>query len=92
MFKALLQAHRGLFGGMGPLAQADLHTKQFESSFADALRAIQSEHPSVSIGSYPFVRRGNDGHFCVRLTVEGCAQGDVDAVVARLRQEIAIED
>ncbi len=81
MFDELAQ---GLVGGkkMNSIAVASYLP---EGAVAASLSAIQDQHPSIEIGSYPFFR---DGHFGCTLISRGTDIAELEAVAEKVRQMI----
>lgn len=65
-----------------PILSASVDTYLREGDFADALTAIQTRHPTVEIGSYPFNRDG-------RLGATLVARGTDGALLSKVVDEIA---
>ena len=57
-----------------------------ESAIAAALTNLQARHPSVDIGSYPFVREGRVG---TSLVARGTDAAELDVIVTELEQMLA---
>jgi molybdopterin-biosynthesis enzyme MoeA-like protein len=53
-----------------------------ESTIAAALRAIQSDHIDIDIGSYPFTR---EGRFGTTLVARGIDEGKLSVVVEKIK-------
>jgi molybdenum cofactor synthesis domain-containing protein len=75
----MLEALSGSLEGGRPVVSTTVTVHAAESEVADLLRQVQDEHPGISIGSYPFYRKGRVGaDFVVRAEdaalVERCAQ------------------
>ena len=70
----------------GQVHLRSLYVSRSEAEIASALDRVALGTPEVDIGSYPAVAAGADHR--VRITVEGDEATRVDAVVARLREEL----
>ena len=70
----------------GAVHVRSLYLSRSEAEIAAALDRVALGTPEVDIGSYPAVVAGADHR--VRVTVEGDEPTRVDAVVARLREEL----
>ena len=85
IFQAMLASVLpGLTGG-APLLTRSLRVERGEGDVADALRAIAAEHPSLSIGSYPFQDNGLHG---TNLLLRGTDEGELDAALAKLDRAV----
>jgi len=72
--KAMLEALDGKIEGGEPMVSVTVRAHAAESDVAELLKAVQDEHPGVSIGSYPFYLHGNYGaDFVVRSEDEKLA-------------------
>ena len=70
----------------GAVHVRSLYVSRSEAEIAAALDRVALGTPEVDIGSYPAVVAGADHR--VRITVEGAESTRVEAVVARLREEL----
>ena len=85
--KAMLEALEGRIEGGEPMVSVTVRAHAAESDVAELLKAVQDEHPGVSIGSYPFYREGNYGaDFVVRSEDGGLAERCADELRKRLRE------
>lgn len=65
--KAMLEALEGRIEGGDPMVSVTVRAYAAESDVAELLKAVQDDHPGVSIGSYPFYRQSKYGaDFVVR--------------------------
>ncbi|HEU4810181.1 MAG TPA: molybdopterin-binding protein [Sphingomicrobium sp.] len=77
--KAMLEALEGRIEGGDPMVSVTVRAYAAESDVAELLKAVQDDHPGVSIGSYPFYRQSKYGaDFVVRSDdgklANACAQ------------------
>lgn len=68
IMRAMLSTLEGALSQGPPILSFSIVAYLAESTISDALRALQAEHPDISIGSYPFEQ---DGRFGVTLVVRG---------------------
>ena len=61
-----------------PIPSASVDAYLREGDFAEALTQIQSRHPSIEIGSYPFNR---DGRLGATLVARGTDRAEIAKVV-----------
>lgn len=80
-FDALLPLIQG-----EPIWQRQLVTDESELSLAEALGAVQSDFPSVVIGSYPF--SDGQGHWSVRLVLKARNAEELETACAAVRARI----
>jgi molybdopterin-biosynthesis enzyme MoeA-like protein len=64
-----------------PIHSASVDAFMKEGDFADALTEIQSHHPAVEIGSYPFHR---DGQYGATLVARGIDKPLIDRVIREI--------
>ena len=82
----MLDALTGKLEGGRPVVSVTVRTHAAESAVAELLKQVQDDHPGVSIGSYPFFRKGGFGaDFVVRSEDEKLANGCAEALRARLK-------
>lgn len=87
IMQAMFAAIRHTLQGGAKMLSRTLVTWATEGTFAEALGAIQQRHPSVEIGSYPFIRAGKLGASVVLRGAEAQALAQAcDAVKALLTQ------
>lgn len=73
--------------GGPPLLSESVVLEARESEIAEALAAIQSAFPEVSVGSYPNL---NDGRVVTQIVVRGTDAAKVAAAAARVRDELQV--
>jgi molybdenum cofactor synthesis domain-containing protein len=72
--KSMLEALDGKIEGGKPMVSITVRAHAAESDVADLLKAVQDDHPGVTIGSYPFYSGGSFGaDFVVRSDDEALA-------------------
>ncbi|MCU0838424.1 MAG: molybdopterin-binding protein [Rhodospirillales bacterium] len=79
IMRAMFEALEGQLRAGPPIASRQVSAFTTESGIAGPLREVQDRHPTVEIGSYPFLR---GGRFGVSLVARG---EDADAVAAAAR-------
>jgi len=92
--KAMLEALDGKLEGGRPLVSTTVRANAAESDVASILKEVQDDHPGVTIGSYPFYRKGGYGaDFVIRCEEEKLAERCAKALRAQLRElGIAVEE
>lgn len=83
IMRGMLEGLRGELAGAAPMVSGAVTVFAPESELAEGLTAIQDAHPEVSIGSYPFFRRGEIG---AALVVRSTNAGDIPPVLAAIRR------
>jgi molybdenum cofactor synthesis domain-containing protein len=91
IMRGMLEGLRGELAGARPLQSGAVTVFCAESELADALTAIQQRHPEVSIGSYPFFRRGRIGATLLVRSTEGSEIPPVLAEICRAADAIGAE-
>ena len=81
IFEAMLASVMPTLTGGPPMLSQSLRVLRGEGDIAEALGRLATDHPEVSIGSYPFQRDGMHGSNVVVRSQDGAA---VDAVMAEL--------
>ncbi len=83
VFQAMVQGLLPRLAGGAPLVARTVQVMRAESAVADALRALATAHPDVSIGSYPFVT--DTGEYGTNLVVRATDPEAVETAFAALR-------
>ena len=84
MFEALAPS---LTGGVPVVSRAVHALGVFEGNIAEGLEAVQTRHPELDIGSYPFYRQQTDQGFAgggVALVTKGTDLAEVEAATAEI--------
>lgn len=85
--KAMLEALEGRLEGGRPIVSMTVRGLAAESEVAELLRQVQDEHTGVSIGSYPFYRRGGFGaDFVIRSEDGELVKRCAEALTERLKE------
>ena len=82
IMRGMLEGLRGELAGAEPMLSDAVTVYAPESEMAEGLAAIQNAHPEVSIGSYPFFRKGQVG---AELVVRSSEAGEIPPVLAAIR-------
>ncbi|MEM1114223.1 MAG: molybdopterin-binding protein [Pseudomonadota bacterium] len=82
IMRGMLEGLRGELAGAAPMLSGAVTVFAPESEMADRLAAIQNAHPEVSIGSYPFFRRGEIG---AALVVRSTNNANIPPVLDAIR-------
>lgn len=82
IMRGMLEGLRGVLAGAAPMQSGAVTVFAPESEMAERLGAIQGEHPEVSIGSYPFFRRGRIG---AALVVRGVEPERIEPALVAIR-------
>jgi molybdenum cofactor synthesis domain-containing protein len=85
IMRAMFDGLRGGLKGGAPVQSRTVSTYLGEGTIAQALGALQSHHPTVDIGSYPFFRQGKFG---TSLVARGTGASELDEVAEGLRRLI----
>lgn len=83
IFEAMVTSVMPTLTGGPPMLSQTLRVVRGEGDIAEALGQLATDHPEVSIGSYPFQRDGVHGSNIVVRSQDGAA---VDAVMTKLNR------
>lgn len=95
IMRAMFDGIRDRLSGGAPVLSRQIAAYTTEGAIATGLGQIQADHPSVDIGSYPFIRAGRFGVSLVARTPDPDALAQVAAeILALIRAigELPIED
>lgn len=83
IMRGMLEGLRGVLAGAAPMLSGTVTVFSPESEMAERLGQIQSAHPEVSIGSYPFFRQGRIG---AALLVRSIHAAQIPPVLAEIKE------
>lgn len=83
IMRGMLEGLRGVLAGAAPMQSGTVTVFSPESEMAERLEQIQSAHPEVSIGSYPFFRQGRIG---AALLVRSIDAAEIPPVLAEIKE------
>ena len=83
--EAMFDSLRDRLAGGTPVKARTISGFTPEGGLADDLAALQERHPTVEIGSYPFIRQGRLG---VSLVVRGTDEAAMESAVAAIEELI----
>lgn len=86
IFRLKLPSLRALRGG-APILSRFVLTQREEPDIADALDALASEFPRVSIGSYP---QWTDPSYRVKVTFDGTDEHEIERAIEALSAKLAL--
>jgi molybdenum cofactor synthesis domain-containing protein len=81
IMRAMFESLRHRLTGGAPMRSRTIATNLPEGQIAQRLAELQSRHPEVEIGSYPFYRLGKFG---VNLVIRGTEPGAIDRAAEEL--------
>ncbi len=84
VFEAMVASVLPKLTGGTPLSSASLRVMRAESDIAAPLRALATECPDLSFGSYPF--HSKDGRYGANVVVRGANADDVAEALIRLKE------
>ncbi|MEM5521178.1 molybdopterin-binding protein [Sulfitobacter sp. AS59] len=81
VFEAMVATVLPTLTGGAPLLSATMRIDRGEGDIAGPLGQIAKDHPTLSIGSYPFQK---DGKYGAHIVIRGSNQADIDAAMKKL--------
>jgi molybdenum cofactor synthesis domain-containing protein len=81
VFEAMVATVLPTLTGGAPLLSATMRIDRGEGDIAGPLGQIAKDHPTLSIGSYPFQK---DGKYGAHIVIRGSNQADIDAAMTKL--------
>ncbi len=87
VFQAMVASVLPTLTGGAPLLSRTLRVMRGEGDIAGPLGAFASDHPSLSVGSYPFQK---DGVYGSNLVLRGPDTAELDAALETLKQKLLL--
>ena len=83
VFEAMVATVLPTLTGGAPLLSATLRIERGEGDIAGPLGQVAKDHPTLSIGSYPFQK---DGRYGAHIVIRGSDQTEIDIAVQKLEE------
>lgn len=81
VFEAMVASVLPTLTGGAPLISSTMRIERGEGDIAGPLGQVAKDHPTLSIGSYPFQK---DGKYGAHVVIRGNDQSEIDAAVKKL--------